>query len=83
MFLTEAEAAHTLRIDRRTLRRLIESGRLRALNVGTGRRRHYRIAEADLSEVSSAQPPSPQAARTHRFVRHRAAANAASLLPAA
>jgi len=82
MFLTEAEAAHTLRIDRRTLRRLIESGRLRALNVGTGRRRHYRIAEADLSEVSSAQPP-PQAAHTHRFVRHRAAANAASLLPAA
>jgi len=83
MFLTETEAAQQLKIDRRTLRRLIEAGRLRALNVGSGRRRHYRIAQSDLTEVNSTQPALQQTSSPHRLVRRRVAMNAAALLPAA
>lgn len=83
MFLTESEAAQALRIDRRTLRRLIDSGRLHAINIGSGRRRHYRVAKIALAEVSSTQPSPLQIESRRRPVRRRVATDAVSLLPAA
>lgn len=53
MLLTEIEAAQFAKVDRRTIRKLITSGRLRALDFGTGRRR-YRVALADLQAISPA-----------------------------
>ena len=63
VFLTEGEAAMALRVDKRTVRRLIVSHRLRAVDLGTGRKRHrYRIDASELKAVadpveSVATPP--------------------------
>lgn len=54
MLLTEAQAAREVQVDRRTIRRLIRAGRLRAVDFGSGRRRCYRIDPADLHAVSPA-----------------------------
>lgn len=51
--LTENQAADVAQVDKRTIRRLIETGRLRALDFGSGRRHHYRI---DLAELHAVQP---------------------------
>ena|SRR5687768_2232188 len=59
MLLTEAQAAAELQIDKRTLRKLILSGRLRAVDVGSGGRRHFRIAREDLREIDARQPDGP------------------------
>ena len=51
--LTESEAAALLKIDRRTLRRLIDAGRLAAIDVGSGGRRRYRIASVAIENITS------------------------------
>lgn len=53
MFLNEREAASELRIDRRTLRRMIRDGRLPAIDVGSGKRRHYRLETASLAKIAA------------------------------
>jgi excisionase family DNA binding protein len=54
---TIAEAAKILRCSERTIRRLIWSGRLRAVQVG----RCYRIRRHDLSELLRASLTTPPA----------------------
>lgn len=53
-WLTEYEAAKETRVDRRTIRRLIQSGRLRATDFGSRRRHVYRIQRADLQTIQAA-----------------------------
>ena len=83
MLLTEKQAAAELQIDRRTLRRLIESGRLRAIDVGGGLRRHYRIAPAELVAIANAEAtnvtPYPEVRVQSR--RSSSRASIASYLP--
>jgi excisionase family DNA binding protein len=67
--LTESEAAEWLQVDVRTLRKLIDTDRLRAVNVGTGKRAHYRIAPADLNEIRS--PASPNTFTSPRMPTRR------------
>lgn len=40
-----------------TVRRLIGTGRLRAIDVGGGKRRHYRIDPRDLTAIDPSNPP--------------------------
>lgn len=54
--LTEAEAATIAKVHPRTIRRLIEKGKLPAANYGLGRIRKYRINPADLFTVQPVQP---------------------------
>ena len=57
--LTESQAAAAAQVDKRTIRRLIETGRLRALDFGSGKRHHYRINPAELQAVQPvAEKPS-------------------------
>lgn len=70
-YLSVTQAAARLGISARQVARLIETGRLPALNVGTGqRRKDYRIAVADLDalRVQPAQglPDEPKRRRHHR-----------------
>jgi excisionase family DNA binding protein len=86
MLLTERQAADELQIDRRTLRKLIESGRLQAINVGGAHRKHYRVHPDALKAIV---PDSPSDTikvtqrRTHRHSRLRQASStsAQSYLP--
>lgn len=43
--LTEKQFAERASVDPRTIRKLIDQGRLDAEDFGTGKHRHYRIAE--------------------------------------
>lgn len=69
MLLTETQAAKMLQVDRRTVRKLICSERLHAVDVGGGKRRVFRIDPADLRSISgpealgSVQPTVFRAAR--------------------
>jgi excisionase family DNA binding protein len=61
MLITEAQAATEAQVDKRTVRRLIETGRLKAIDFGS-KRRHYRIDPEDLKSISAApdgQAPEP------------------------
>ena len=58
--LTEAQAAALAQIHPRTIRRLIDRGKLPALNFGNGRRKVYRIDPAALLQVQPVQPPLPR-----------------------
>ena len=53
MLLTEAQAARETQVDKRTVRRLIATGRLKAVDFGSGKRRHYRIDPADLKAIAA------------------------------
>jgi excisionase family DNA binding protein len=55
--LTEAEAARIIAADKRTIRKLINTGRLKAVDIGSSRH-HYRIDPADLKTIVSVQSPS-------------------------
>lgn len=85
MLLTELQAAREAQVDRRTIRRLIRDGRLRALDFGSGRRHHYRIDPADLRGLASqpnlspATTPPPPRQRHHR--RAASSQAAAAFLP--
>jgi len=71
MLLTEKQAAQQLQIDRRTLRKLIDSGRLKAINVGGGTRRHYRVHPDALGEITSPKFPALGAIMPQRIDRPR------------
>lgn len=79
MWLVESEAARELRIDRRTLRKLIQSGRLRAVDVGSGSRHIYRINPDDLREITAPFPPAETSMPHPRPVHRRRSAAPASL----
>jgi excisionase family DNA binding protein len=86
MLLTEKQAADELQIDRRTLRKLIESGRLQAVNVGGAHRKHYRVHPDALKEIIPDNSPSAVKVtqwRTHRRSRLRqsSSSSARSYLP--
>ena len=53
MLLTETQAAKEAQVDKRTLRKLILLGRLRALDFGSGKRHRFRIDSMDLYNVTS------------------------------
>jgi excisionase family DNA binding protein len=67
--LTVVQAAKHKGISDKQIRKLIESGRLKAENVGTGKRKHYRIA---LEALAAIEPPpaeprlAPRQRRTSR-----------------
>lgn len=54
--LTIDEAATELRCGRDTVTRLIQSGRLAAKDLGTGRHHNYRIRRGDLEELADPIP---------------------------
>jgi excisionase family DNA binding protein len=66
--LTESQAAAAAQVDKRTIRRLIETGRLQALDFGSGKRHHYRIDPAELHAV---QPVVDKPAITPPLPRRR------------
>jgi excisionase family DNA binding protein len=47
--LTISDISTRLQLSRSTVRALIESGQLRAANVGLGRNKCYRVSEEDLA----------------------------------
>lgn len=69
MFLTESEAAARLKVDRRTLRKLIRAGRLNACDVGSGKRRHFRIAPESLAEIANTPEQWSPPAQSRRLIR--------------
>lgn len=77
VFLTEEQAAQVAGVDKQTIRRLIEKGRLKATDFGTGKRQFYRIAPEDLMAVTprlqdeSLQPQEAIAPPTRRRRRVR------------
>lgn len=84
--LTEQEAAERAKVSRKTIRRLIEQGRLEAADYGTQGQRNYRIDPAALAKVGAGPAPdapgpveiTPPAPRPRRGSRRRAAASAAA-----
>jgi hypothetical protein len=75
MLLTESQAAEFAQVDRRTLRHLIVTGRLRAIDFGNGKRRCFRIDPEDIGRVAAATPlvtPPPLHRRRRRRVSSEA-----------
>jgi hypothetical protein len=62
-------------VDKKTVRRLIETGRLRAIDFGSGRRHHYRIDPDDLRTVATAFSNAPTTSPTCRRPRRRVASS--------
>lgn len=83
MLMTEKQAAEKLQIDRRTLRKLIESDRLQAINVGGSGRKHYRIHPDALKEIVPDNPIKVTQRRMRRRSRLRqsSSSSARSYLP--
>lgn len=54
--LTEDQAAGLAGVSKKTLRRLIKSGRLQAKDYGTGSRHNYRIDPTALASLNNAGP---------------------------
>lgn len=52
MLLTEVQAAREAQVDRRVIRKLIESGRLKAIDFGC-RRHRYRIEPSELTRIKA------------------------------
>ncbi len=72
MLLTETQAAQHAQVDRRTIRKLIRGGRLRAIDLGDNHRHCYRIDLADLAAVSPATDLQPTSEiRVERKLRTR------------
>ena len=84
MLLTEQQAAAELQIDRRTVRKLIRSERLRAIDVGGGKRHCFRIDPDDLRSISGPEergPVVPQLVRAPRCRQPSPSASVSSYLP--
>lgn len=80
MMLTESQAAELIQVDKRTIRRLVQTGRLRAINIGCGSRVHYRIDPEDLRQILP--PETPRAGgRTRARTAHRPPSSLAAYLP--
>lgn len=56
MWMTETEVAAEMRISKKTVRRLIKSGKLVATNCGTGKRSFYRIHRDALLKLGHSHP---------------------------
>ncbi len=65
--LTEQQAADAAGVHRKTIRRLIEQGRLKAADYGTSRQHNYRVHPDDLARVS----PLPDTATVTPQLRQR------------
>jgi excisionase family DNA binding protein len=81
--LTESQAAAAAQVDKRTIRRLIETGRLHALDFGSGKRRHYRINPAELHAVQPVVGKTPITPPPHRRRQHPSRSSLAGYLPTA
>lgn len=77
--LTEAQAARKAGVSQKTIRRCIKSGRLPAINYGTGRKCLYRIEPAALAALEPEAEPAPTP-RQRRSTR-RPALSASAFLP--
>ena len=65
--LTEQEAAERVKVSPRTIRRLIQAGRLEAVNFATGRERaRYRIHPDALARVTPPAEPAEAPRRRRR-----------------
>lgn len=71
MLLTEAQAAREAQVDRRTIRRLIVDGRLRAADFGSKKRHYFRIDPADLRAITPLPTPPPTPPRCSRRRRRQ------------
>ena len=70
MWLTETEVAQMVKVSKKTIRRLIQAGKLPAANWGTGKRSNYRIHVDDVAAFGRRdQADDPRPARIRR--RHR------------
>lgn len=72
--LTEKQAASFAGVDRKTIRRLIEAGRLPAADYGTGKKKLYRINPDDLLSIKRGIPAPDVRLRPHRQAANVAAA---------
>jgi len=81
--LTESQAAAAAQVDKRTIRRLIKTGRLRAVDFGSGKRHHYRINLTELHAVQPVVEKRPITPPPHRRRRPRSVASLAAYLPTA
>lgn len=70
-YFTLDQAATVLKCNRRSICRLIEKGRLPALNLGVGRHKEYRIAATDLSALRACPSPLLTGEPKHRGGRRR------------
>lgn len=85
--LTEEQAAKIAGVSKRTIRRLITSGRLQAKDYGTGAKHYYRIEQAALAElqtkgiatVNGKRQPTPR--KRHISQRSSKSASLNDLLP--
>lgn len=64
--LSEKEAAIFLGVGWQTVRRLIDSGRLAAVDLGTASHRNYRIHPMDLSKIGPVAGVTPPSSRSRR-----------------
>lgn len=62
--LTEQQAADLAGVSRRTIRRLIEQGRLAAADYGTASQHNYRIHPDALADVGAAAEGEPETPAT-------------------
>jgi excisionase family DNA binding protein len=74
--LNEVDAAAVAGVSRKTIRKLIEEGRLQAIDYGTKGSRHYRIKREALANVSPRpkKPAPPPRQRTRNVARPSASA---------
>ena len=87
--LTEQQAADLAGVHRKTIRRLIEQGRLKAADYGTAGQHNYRIHPCALAELKPArgqdglpEPITPHVRAGRRAYRSRApGGKAAAFLP--
>jgi len=63
ILLTEHEAAQVAKVSWWTIRSLIEKGRLKAANFGTGKRKFYRIDPDELALVQLYEVPQSEPRR--------------------
>ena len=68
--LTEQQAADAAGVHRKTIRRLIEQGRLKAADYGTARQHNYRIHPDDLARVAPIPAPKSVTPPVPSFRRH-------------
>lgn len=69
--LTEQQAATAAGVSRKTIRRLIEQGRLVAADYGTATQHNYRIHPDALANVQSAPKPGSEPMPPARHSRYR------------
>lgn len=69
--LTEQQAAALAGVSKKTIRRLIEQGRLKACDFGTGTQHNYRVHPDELFRVASIPLTNPEPTQPSPQVRPR------------